>query len=166
MELSRTTAKISVVTLAEYILYKLGEMSHLKLQKLIYMIEGYHLAYFNGESLIDEEFQAWTHGPVCRKVFDILKDKSILYGDVRYVQNEGEPLPSDILTQTLSSEQMELVDEVLSLYKDESGMTLESMTHKQYPWINARKGLPYHAKCENVISKEEMRQYFSTLFEA
>lgn len=26
MELSRTTAKISVVTLAEYILYKLGEM--------------------------------------------------------------------------------------------------------------------------------------------
>jgi len=165
MELSRKTAKIDVITLAEYILCRLGEMSHLKLQKLIYMIEGYHLAYFGGDSLIEDDFQAWTHGPVCRRVFDILKDKSILYGDVKYVQNEGEELPQDILKRTLSSEQMELIDDVLSLYKDESGMSLESITHKQTPWINARKGLPYYAKCNNVISKEEMRQYFNTLFE-
>lgn len=165
MEISRKTARIDVITLAEYILYKLGEMSHLKLQKLIYMVEGYHLAYFGGESLIDEDFQAWTHGPVCRKVFDILKDKSILYGDVRYIQKEGEVLPVNILHNTLSTEQTELIDEVLNLYKDESGVALESITHKQSPWINARKGLPYYAKCENVISKVEMREYFNTLFE-
>lgn len=163
MELARTTAKISVITLAEYILHKLGEMSHLKLQKLIYMVEGYHLAYFNGESLIDEDFQAWTHGPVCRAVFDILKDKAILYGDVRYVRNKDEELPSDTLHDTLSSEQLELIDEVLELYKNESGMTLESMTHSQKPWIDARGGLPYYAKCEAVISKDAMREYFSTL---
>lgn len=138
-------------------------MSHLKLQKLIYMIEGYHLAYFNGESLFDEDFQAWTHGPVCRAVFDILKDKAILYGDVRYVQNEGERVPTDILAESLSSEQISLINEVLDLYKDESGMTLESMTHNQKPWLEARGGLPYYAKCETVISKESMREYFSTL---
>ena len=165
MEISRNTAKIDVVILAEYILHKLGKMSHLKLQKLIYMVEGYHLAYFGGASLINEDFQAWTHGPVCRKVFDILKDKSILYGDVRYTQNNSKTLPSDILHKSLSSEQIELIDEVLNLYKDESGVALESITHKQSPWINARKGLPYYAKCENVISKVEMREYFNTLFE-
>lgn len=42
MELTRRPSKISVTTLAEYILYLLGMMSHLKLQKLIYLIEGYH----------------------------------------------------------------------------------------------------------------------------
>lgn len=165
MEITHNIGRIDVITLAEYILYKLGEMSHLKLQKLIYMIEGYHLAYFGGESLIDEDFQAWTHGPVCRKVFDILKDKSILYGDVRFIRREGVELPDAILNRLLSSEQLELIDEVLNLYKGESGVSLESITHKQSPWINARKGLPYYAKCENVISKVEMREYFNSLLE-
>lgn len=165
MELLRKTARINVITLAEYILSHLGDMSHLKLQKLIYMVEGYHLAYF-GEELISEDFQAWTHGPVCRQVFDILKDKSILYGDITYVPEENKESPCDILNRTLSSEQMELINEVLSMYKNESGISLEGITHKQSPWINARKGLPYYAKCENVISKDDMRQYFSTLIEA
>ena len=165
MELTRRPSKISVITLAEYILYLLGEMSHLKLQKLVYLIEGYHLAYFDGENLIEDDFQAWTHGPVCRRLFDILKDKSILYGDVRYVQNEGEVLPDVILSGQLVSEQIELINEVIGMYKNESGMALESITHQQAPWINARKGLPYYAKCENIISKEDMRNYFRSLVE-
>lgn len=165
MEIIRRTTQIDVIKLADYILSQLGEMSHLKLQKLIYMVEGYHLAYFGGESLVGEKFQAWTHGPVCRKVFDILKDTSILYGDVRYEQADGEIAPKEILKQNLSSEQMELIDEVLSMYAHESGISLEGITHKQFPWLNARNGLPYYAKCENIISTEDMRQYFETLIE-
>ncbi len=165
MELTRRPSKISVTTLAEYILYLLGMMSHLKLQKLIYLIEGYHLAYFEGESLIDDDFQAWTHGPVCRKLFDILKDKSILHGDVQYVQDEGEILPDKALSDQLASEQVELINEVIGMYRNESGLALESITHQQSPWINARQGLPFYAKCENVISKKDMRMYFSSLIE-
>lgn len=165
MEIARILSRINVITLAEYILYQLGEMSHLKLQKLIYLIDGYHLAYFNGADLIDDDFQAWTHGPVCRKVFDILKDKSILYGDVRFVKKENEENPHDILYHSLSSEQLELINEVLNMYKSESGIALESITHQQLPWINARGGLPYYAKCENIISKSDMQQYFCSLIE-
>ena len=165
MELYRRLSQINVITLAEYILFKLGEMSHLKLQKLIYLIEGYHLAYFKGKDLINDEFQAWTHGPVCRTVFDILKDKSILYGDVRFVKKEGEEYPDKILAETLASEQYELLNEVLEMYRNESGITLESITHQQTPWINARGGLPYYAKCENIISKVDMQQYFQSLVE-
>ncbi len=165
MEITRTLSKIDVITLAEFILCKLGEMSHLKLQKLLYLIDGYHLAYFNGEDLFDDEFQAWTHGPVCRRIFDILKDKSILYGDVRYVNSGTKKNPDEVLSQSLSSEQLELINEVLDMYKGDSGITLESITHQQLPWINARKELPYYAKCENVISKNDMQQYFASLIE-
>lgn len=141
-------------------MYTYGPMSHLKLQKIIYFIEGYHLAYFDGPSLIDDEFQAWVHGPVSRKIFDELKDTSILYGDLDYSLDKGEVEPRKRLEEYLTSEQIELIDKVINLYKNESGLTLEGITHKQTPWINARKGYSPGEKCENIINKNEMKTYF------
>lgn len=149
--------------LASYILYEYGPMSHLKLQKLIYLIEGYHLAYFDGANIVNDEFQAWVHGPVSRKLYDELKDKSILYGELKFTLDEGEEPPIDILKKSLTTEQIDLVDNVLSLYKDESGIALEGITHNQTPWINARKGYDACDKCENIINKNEMAKYFSAL---
>ena len=77
MKTVKSISSIDSGLLADYVLSTHGPMSHLKLQKLLYLIEGYHLAYFT-ESLIDDEFQAWTHGPVSRKVYDSLKDKSAM----------------------------------------------------------------------------------------
>jgi len=34
---------------------------------------------------------------------------------------------------------------------------LELATHREPPWINARKGLPMDAPCKNEISEEDMR---------
>ena len=53
--------KIDSVILAEYILFKCGKMSHLKLQKLLYYVQAFHLAYFDSP-LVDDEFEAWLHG--------------------------------------------------------------------------------------------------------
>ncbi len=64
--------------LAQYILWKVGKASHLKVQKLLYYIQGYHLAYFD-EPVIEDDFEAWVHGPVSRRLFDRLKDKSLLH---------------------------------------------------------------------------------------
>lgn len=41
--------KIDSIDLANYILYKYGSMSHLKLQKLLFYCDAYHLAYFDEE---------------------------------------------------------------------------------------------------------------------
>lgn len=150
-------------TLAAYILCKYGSMSHLKLQKLIYFIEGYHLAYFHGKSLVSDEFEAWAHGPVSRVLYNELKDRAVLYGDVQYIQKDGEQNPIDIINDTLCSSQIELIDEVVGLYIGESGMTLEGITHQQTPWICARQGIPPYAKCNNVIDKKLMQEYFSNL---
>lgn len=47
--------------LVDYILVRGGAMSHLKIQKILFYIEAYHLAYFDS-SIIEDEFQAWVHG--------------------------------------------------------------------------------------------------------
>jgi uncharacterized phage-associated protein len=44
------------------------DMTHLKLQKLIYFAQAWHLAN-TGEPLFSEEMQAWTHGPVVPSVW-------------------------------------------------------------------------------------------------
>lgn len=161
MKTVKSISSIDSSLLADYVLSTHGPMSHLKLQKLLYLIEGYHLAYFT-ESLIDDKFQAWTHGPVSRKVYDSLKDKSRLYADVGYEPaSDSDPDPAILVQSLLTQDQIDLVNEVLDLYDKESGFELEALTHAQTPWINARNGLPLGAKCENVISKEDMKQYFS-----
>ena len=73
--------KVKITTLAGYILKHFGPMSHLKLQKILFYCQAYHLAYFD-KALFNEDFEAWVHGPVCRDVSDILNEKSVLYSDV------------------------------------------------------------------------------------
>lgn len=49
------------------------EISHLKLQKLLYFFNGEYLVQTD-RPLIDEIFEAWQYGPIIRKVFDFYKD--------------------------------------------------------------------------------------------
>jgi uncharacterized phage-associated protein len=159
IQANKTLSKVNSSKLAEYILEKEGNMSHLKIQKLLYFIEGYHLAYFD-ESLIDDNFEAWVHGPVSRELYNQLKDKSILYSDISFEQQEGEVLPSTFLKNNLTSEQLSLIDEVLDLYGKETAFALESITHQQKPWIETREGFADAEKCEKIIPKDKIKSYF------
>lgn len=154
--------KVDSKVLAEYILEREGKMSHLKLQKLLYLVAGYHLAYFDAP-LVADQFEAWVHGPVSRKLYNSLKQYSILYSDIQYKPEDGELSPRERLEQTLTSDQLDLIDEVLDLYGKDSGLQLEQLTHQQSPWLNARTHCAPGDKCEQVISNEDIRSYFKTL---
>ena len=78
---TKSLQTIDILVLSEYIIKHYGPMSHLKLQKLLFYCDAYHLAYFEQE-LVNDEFEAWVHGPVCRKVYDSFKDKSILTSSI------------------------------------------------------------------------------------
>jgi len=60
-------ALTTVSKIANYFIYVANEtgsyLSNLKLQKLLYYAQAWHLALY-GISLFDEEFEAWIHGPV------------------------------------------------------------------------------------------------------
>lgn len=151
--------KIDVLILAEYILKNYGPMSHLKLQKLLFYCQAYHLAYF-GEAIIDDDFQAWVHGPVCRKVYDSLKNKSVLYSDVKYT-NENGCNPDLVIEKSLASMQTELLNDILKELSTWTGLELESSTHRESPWINARVGFSSAEICEKIISNELMKEFYS-----
>lgn len=150
--------KIKVTTLAGYILKYFGPMSHLKLQKLLYYCQAYHLANFK-TPLFDEEFEAWVHGPVCRNVYDILKGKSILYSDVDYSEYDFD---SDVvLKDIVSSDQFNLLNDVLTPLSTWTGSELEAATHSEQPWIVARGERKPNDISSEIISKDEMLKYYT-----
>ena len=147
--------------LAEYILANIGKASHLKIQKLLYYVQGYHLAYFDAP-IIEDDFQAWAHGPVSKKLFNSLKDKSILHTDLVYKEKEDIESILTRIAEYLSEDQMSLINEVLKTLWGFSWIELEEYTHAEAPWISARVGYALGDKCEVVISKESMKAFFKT----
>ncbi len=158
METAKPLGKIDSTILCEYILQRGGRMSHLKLQKLLYYTEALHLAYFE-TSLIDDEFQAWLHGPVSRKIYNEIKDLSILHGEITYSPGEG-PKPDEILNESLIQDQFDLINDVLNNYSTLSAGQLEDLTHREQPWIEARMGYGAGDRCEVIISKETMKSFY------
>lgn len=153
--------KIDSMLLSEYILQRGGAMSHLKLQKLLYYIEAFHLAYFD-ESIIDDNFEAWMHGPVSRKVYDTVKGYSILYREVKYIK-DSEKTPEDILPYILTNDQIEIVNDIIDEYGKLTALQLENLTHSESPWIEARIGYSAEDRCTKIISKDSMRRFYKAL---
>lgn len=119
-------------------------ISNLKLQKLLYFVQGFHLAYF-GESLFKEDMVAWTYGPVVPVVYDTYK---------RYRQRAINPsgVESDVV---LAAEAEALFEKVYLEYSRYSAVALMQMTHEAGPWSRHQVG--------EVIPKNEIRNYFLTL---
>ena len=64
-------------SVAKYFLFLSDEeagdtISNLKLQKLLYYAQGFHLA-LNDSPLFAESIEAWTHGPVVPVVYQLYK---------------------------------------------------------------------------------------------
>ena len=84
-----------------------SSMNELKLQKLLYYAQAWHLAVF-GSRLFDERFQAWVHGPVCRAIYDRFGATKSLYSSV-----ELSDVRPEFDFKALTDEQREHIDSVL-----------------------------------------------------
>lgn len=123
-----------------------GQMTNMKLQKLLYYSQSLHLALFD-ECLFKEEIQAWRYGPVCPKAYHF------------YSEFEAEQLPipnQDFFAQIPSSCQ-DLVEEVWDYFGQHHAYYLSGMTHVEFPWQKARKGLPSYARSTEPIAIEDMK---------
>ena len=157
MEVINDYKTIDTIVLSNYILKHYGPMSHLKLQKLVFYCDAYSLAYF-GKPLIEDNFEAWVHGPVCRRLYDSLKDKSKLYSDVAYT-SDGDDADKEFTSLTF--DQQSLINNILSQLSSWSSFELEASTHQEDPWKNARKGYNEADKCSVLIKKDDMKEYYS-----
>lgn len=130
MESLKNLGKVNAQMIADYILQKYGPMSHLKLQKLLY--------YY-------------------REVYDSLKDSSVLYVDLGFA---GTNNPEAELNNLVSSDQSQLIIDVLNELSAWTGLELENATHSELPWCEARQGLGPADRCEKIISKNTMKSFY------
>lgn len=144
----------NVFDVARYILYKCGEMSTWKLQKLCYYSQSWSLAW-TGSPLFQEDFEAWSNGPVCPELFQ--KHRGLF---IVSICNISSNLESD---QPLTENQKETIDRVLDEYGSWEPYELREQTHSEKPWKDARGDLPIGERCKTVISKTSMGEYYGSL---
>lgn len=144
----------TVHDVAAYILSKTDQMTAMKLQKLVYYSQAWHLAW-TGEALFTEEIQAWANGPV---VYDL------------YAEHRGKYwVASSDVTQgsasSLGANQTATVDSILEAYGDMTGAQLSKLTHAETPWQEARGGLPDGRPSSSPISPSKLKEYYGSLDE-
>ncbi|WP_422772082.1 Panacea domain-containing protein [Plantactinospora sp. WMMC1484] len=140
----------SVYDVAAYILAQQGEMSSMKLQKLVYYSQAWHLVW-DDEPLFPERIQAWANGPV---VYDL------------YALHRGRFSVSELPLgnpDNLTRSERETIDAVLRTYGHLDGRKLSHLTHGEDPWAHARRGLPATARSSAEITPEAMQMYYSTI---
>lgn len=132
------------------------EITPLMLQKMLYYIQGIYLA-INDLELFPEECEAWVHGPVYRNVYMLFRDfKFNPIDDDRFSLLEG-------FSSELSDLERSVIDNVISTFGIYSGKTLESITHKEKPWLDVREGYVDNERACEVISKASMASYFKSI---
>ena len=141
---------LSCFDVAKYFLAQSDEesgdlISNLKVQKLVYYAQGFHLALY-GEPLFLEPIEAWVHGPVVPELYHSFKD----YG------SNSIPIPTDIDFSAYDAQTRELLDEVYCVYGQFSAWKLRNMTHEEDPWKDMIK------LGGGVITHQAMKRYFES----
>lgn len=120
-------------------------ISNLKLQKMMYYQQGFHLAYF-GTPLFDEDIVAWQYGPVVPSVYK------------EYKSFESNSISTSKEGISLSDDEEELFNNVYEEYNQFSAVALMKMTHEESPWKTT--------EINSVISRDKMMAFFKTQIEA
>ena len=124
-------------------------ISNLKLQKLLYYMQGYHLAFFD-ERLFEDKLEAWMYGPVVPDVYHRFKDNGsfgISLDTATYKEIELTPEEEDMFAQ------------VMREYGKFSAIRLMEMTHDETPWKEGFESV------ERVINIDTMKTFFTKLID-
>lgn len=126
---------------------KKADISNLKLQKLLYYAQAWHLALYDAP-LFDDKIEAWVHGPVVRGVFR------------EYKEFGWKPLSVQISNRIFSDEVNGHLKEVIRVYGKFDAVILERMTHREAPWRDARGNLAPDEPSNRAITHEAMKKFY------
>lgn len=136
------------------------EISNLKLQKLLYFVQGCFLIEKN-EPCFNDPIEAWEFGPVVSeayqeykmygasnippitKYFHIDKENWLNSGYVKYQDN------------VISNEDKKIIEQVVDSLSSATALDLVRTTHEQTPWKDA-----YVAGKNSIISLDDIKKYF------
>ena len=148
--------------IADYVISRLvtdeTPINQLKLQKLLYYIQAWHLAHAD-KPIVEAKFQAWVHGPVNRAIFDRFRSTKMLYSNMTLADIRPEFNSNTALTD----DERGFINAVLDAYGGLTGDQLESLTHQEEPWIEARGNLGPDQRCERDIAEGTMTRFYKSL---
>lgn len=122
-------------------------ISNLKLQKMLYYMQGFHYAFFESP-LFEEDIVAWNYGPVVTSVYDAF----------RYFGKDAIKLDEGVEIISLSEDEEDVFNQVYEVYSQYSAIRLMNMTHDEMPWKSTEQS--------KIISPRKLKAFFSTLIES
>ena len=160
---SSTESNVSmpvIFKVAQWFLNKMS-MSDKKLQKLCYYAYAWYIVFFNDaevikneediKTLCDDYFEAWVHGPVCRRLYN------------KYRQYGWENIPTEAKKPIFDDNTTDLLNQVWNIYGSLTADQLEHLTHQEDPWKMAIEGVPFGEACTNRITSLSIFNYYSKL---
>ena len=138
----------SAITFAKYVVSRYRNeygvpIDEMKLHKLLYFAQREALIQL-GKPLFYEPFFAWKYGPVLVVVRNYIKFYGSFFTQIGYntiIQNEYIPV----------------FDKVFSQYAGKDSWSLSRLSHGEFSWKNARKGLGPIDNCNNAMSIENIK---------
>jgi uncharacterized phage-associated protein len=123
------------------------DVTHLKLQKLLYLAQANFLAS-TGHRLMNSAVEAFDHGPV---VYDVYRTYTQCGKDIIVANHRP-----DFDANEIPADARQFVAEVWNHYKDWTASALRQLTHEQDPWLDHHVEGSYR----KVIPDESMVEYF------
>jgi uncharacterized phage-associated protein len=154
-----------------------SELTPLKLQKILYFAQGWHLAYFD-VPLFEDPIEAWKYGPVVSSVYFALgsraKNKVIVNPIEGPVVQDGIYSLGFPKMQFPDDKAKEFMESVWKTYAKKKAWELVSITHtKGSPWeqvVNLPENRKLNADSEfyeesinAIIPIELMRLFFRSI---
>lgn len=140
----------SVHDVAAAVLKLQGQMSAMKLQKLVYYSHAWHLVW-EERPLFDAPIEAWANGPVVRELYNHHRGQFVV---------DRWPLGDP---SKLTSEEWTTVEAVSEFYGDKPASWLSELTHSEDPWLRAREGLSPGERGDRRITDADMAEYYDSL---
>ena len=145
---------VDIIKLSEFVIHYCNseeiEISPLKLQKILYYIQAWHLVFFD-DPLFGEAPEAWANGPVVREPYNHHRRMFIISNLVK-----GN-------AKNLNQAQQATIHAVVSFYGPKPSQYLSDLTHLEEPWRKARRGISDHIRSNREITLESMAEYYSSL---
>lgn len=158
---------LDVINVARYIINYSNQkeygISNLRLQKLLYFVQAYYLAFTEvGTPCFNDEIEAWDFGPVVPRVYQEFKrfGSGNIPTITSYIVFDDEDIWSahsvEFDNETIPKCDRERINKVVDKFSSYSTTSLVSLTHNQRPWRDAYSGIN-----NGIISKESIKEYFS-----
>lgn len=144
----------TALDVAAYVLAEKGPMTAMKLQKLVYYSQAWHLVW-DEETLFTDRIEAWANGPVVPALYARHRG--------RFTVQPLEPVGGD--PSVLTESERETVDLVLGAYGNATAQWLSELTHQEAPWRDARAkaALAELERGSAVIEPAAMHEFYTSL---